>query len=229
MGAAVASIGSSLIGGVLGGKGADKAARQQAAGYGQAAGGMSRAVDYFKELQQPYQQMGQEAINPLMDTINGQYRDPLLDQIQNQASQQVMQNASLEGRYGAGDMPGLMATAMINPAMQLRQQRIGNLSNIVGMGQNSASNMGQAGMSGAGQVGQMQMGAADARASGTLAKYGAYQNALSGAMSSAGGMFGGAPQAPSTPFQFTNPLSTALPMGSATGYGGMPNYLLPRG
>lgn len=63
-------------------------------------------------------------------------------------------------------------------------------------------------------------------AQSTLARYGAYQNAISGIGSGLSGMFN---QSAGTNPMWSNQASYLNPMGAAPNSGGMPNYLLPRG
>lgn len=222
-------VGSGIGQGLLGARGADKANVKANAGRSDAINEMRSALEYFRELKDPYAQAGKNAINPLVQAINGtdSWRHPLLDQIQAQVSRDVLQNASLTGRYGAGDMPGLLATSMIDPEMQLRQNRIANLSGLVQMGMNTTSELGRAEMGGSEFIGNQRAGIGENNANATIAKYGAMQNGLSTITSAFTGGVGG-PGMTGTG-GFTNPLATSNPYGMTTpGTSGIPNYLLPR-
>lgn len=95
-------------------------------------------------LLQPYNQAGQQAINPLVAAITqGEYRkNPLIDQLSNDVTRRIFANQAARGRLGAGDTAGLLAAALAPIQLGDQQQQIQNLFGLTGMGQNAAAGQG---------------------------------------------------------------------------------------
>lgn len=160
--------GLSAASSVLGGKGAKKAAKAQQQS-------MQQAQERALAMSQPYADFGQKAMNPLLNELGmgtGEaYKNPLLAQVQNQAMRDMQARMSASGQRYSGDAQAGMASALINPAMQMQQQRIGNLQQMLAGGQNAATNQ-------AGMVQNFASPIANAGAQATAAPYMAAQQGL---------------------------------------------------
>lgn len=229
--------GASVVGNVLGGKGARKAAKRQIqgieAGMNEIRGALGKATDYLD----PYQSAGQSALNPLMGAlgIGGQtdtYQNPLLQQIQEQTLQRMMNRASATGRNAPADMANTIAQGLLQPAYTMQQNRIGQLQGLAGIGLNAATNLGQFNMNAGSSIANLQTKRGEAQAMKSAAPYVAGANMANqlagfagrqieppgaGGMGGMGG-FGGAQQAP----YYTPTAASGLnPMTFAN----MPNFL----
>lgn len=173
-----ASIAVSTVAGAMGQR---KAAKAQSRAAQQSIEEQRAAQQRTEQLLAPYNQAGQAALNPLQGAlgIGGQtdtYTNPLLQQVQQQTMERLQQQASATGRTAPGDMAGVIAQGLIQPAYEMQQQRIGQLQNMANMGGNTAGQIAGAGQAMASNVGQMQMQQGQANAMGAAAPFSAMQN-----------------------------------------------------
>lgn len=94
------------------------------------------------------------------------YQNPLLDKIQEQTMQKLFNQRTGSGLWSAGDTPGVIANALLEPAYKMQQDRIGNLMNVAGLGANSTGSMGGINANILGNIMNSRIGAAEALASG---------------------------------------------------------------
>lgn len=122
---------------VIGGKGAKKGGRSKQRL-------MEKAQNKALAMQQPYADFGQKGMNPLLNELGmgtGEaYQNPLLAQVQQQTLRDVQARQAASGQRYSGDTSAIAANALIQPAIQMQQQRIGNLQNMIAGGQNAATN-----------------------------------------------------------------------------------------
>ena len=193
---------------VLGGKGAKKAAKAQ-----QAA--LIDAQNKALAMAQPYADFGEKAMNPLLDELglgSGQaYQNPLLAQVQDQTLRSIQQRQAASGQRYSGDTSAAMAQGLLQPALDMQQQRIGNLMGVLGVGQGAASGMASTYQNFASPIAQA---GSDAVAAPYLAK----QQALQGLSGFAGMLGKSAPAGtPGSGYMSTVPISTPSKMAAPLG------------
>lgn len=170
-----------VVQGLLGSRGASKASKQQQAGITDGINTVRDTLGGIESSVTPYTGLGSNVGTYEQAVLgNDGYQDPLLGQVQNQIMDNISQNSAATGRYGAGEMPGLMAQALVEPAMQMRQQRINNLSGLATMGMNAQFGLNDQKLLGARDIADRYSNRGQVRAEGTLGRYAGYQSAVKG-------------------------------------------------
>ena len=216
----VAMAGGSVIGGYLGGRGAQKAAETQAAATREAIAQQQRMFDIQNEQQRPYREAGYSALSdiagmkPYLTQKFGQEEfqagiDPSYNfrlqqgnlattNLANQAGGLIGGNA-LQGLTNYGQ--GAASTEFQNAFNRFQTQR-GNIYNtlagIAGIGQKSQEQTSNLAQNTAGNIGQATIGIGNALAGGQVGAANAYSSAIQGAgnaytLSNLLGSQGGAP------------------------------------
>ena len=188
--------GATLVSGAMGSQAAKDAAKTQAKSADRATQLQREMFDKQVELQKPWQEAGEQALNKLIPLTD--YTAFGMDQFQADpgyafrlsegmkglersaaARGGLLSGATLKGiqRYGQ-DMASQEYTNAFNRYQAERQARLGPLQSLAGVGQTAAQQIGQAGQNYATNAGEAMMSGAAARASGYMGG----ANALSGAL-----------------------------------------------
>ena len=199
----VAMAGGSVIGGYLGGRGAQKAAETQAAATREAIAQQREMFDIQNEQQRPYRESGYTALKDIAgmrDYLTKQFGqedfqagiDPSYNfrfqqgnlattNLANQAGGLVGGNA-LQGLTNYGQ--GAASTEYQNAFNRFQTQR-GNIYNtlagIAGIGQTAQKQTSDLAQNVAGNIGQATIGIGNAYAGGQVGTANAYSNAIQGA------------------------------------------------
>ena len=202
------SVGGSVLGGVLGSKGAKSAANTQAASADRAAD--LQHEEYLKniELQAPFREAGLTAQNKLLDYMGlsagagGKYaRDFSMADYQADPGYAFRLSEGMKGLNAtAAARGGLISGNALRAATQYGQEmgsqeyqnaynryqtnrsnQLNPLQSLMGAGQTATNTMGQAGQNYANQAGEAYMGAGNARASGYVGSANAWSNAIGNA------------------------------------------------
>ena len=201
------SVGGSVLGGVLGSKGAKSAANTQAASADRAAELQQEQFDKQVELQAPFREAGLTAQNKLLDYMGlsagagGKYaRDFSMADYQADPGYAFRLSEGMKGLNAtAAARGGLISGNALRAATQYGQEmgsqeytnafnryqtnranQLNPLQSLMGAGQTAAGQVGAAGQAYANNAGNAYMNAADARASGYMGSANAWQNALGG-------------------------------------------------
>ncbi len=181
---AVAVGGASLIGGAMSSNAAGKAADAQAAASGDANALQKYMYDQTRQDQMPWLKTGRNALAQLNRAANGNMRDfrvsPDYRFVQSEGMRGIGNSFAAKGGAFGGN--ALQALSQYNT--NLASGEFGNWWNrragLAGVGQQSASDVGQAGSRAAYSMGQNAMAAGDARASGIMGQSNAWGNAAQG-------------------------------------------------
>lgn len=190
---ALLGVGASLLGNVIAGRNAKKAAQTQADSAEKANQVQQQQFEKLRSDLEPYRLGGNTALEQMMgkmtpdgyfnQTYKGQdiYNDPSYQFRLNEGLGAVQQSAAAQG----GLLSGATLKALNNYAQDYASQEYHNaynrfnadqtnqynrLSNLIGMGQNAAAQQGNAGMQTAQAVANNTMLGANAVANGQLAK-----------------------------------------------------------
>lgn len=198
---AVVAGGAALIGGAMSSRSSKKAAQQQAQSADKASEIQKEMYEQTRKDLEPYRVAGGNALEQMMgkmtpdgyfnQTYKGQdvYDDPSYQFRLNQGLGAVQQSAAAQGNL----LSGATLKALNNYAQDSASQEYHNaynrfnadqtnqynrLSNLIGMGQNAAAQMGNNGMQTAQAVAQNTMAGAHASAVGQYASGQAWQNTM---------------------------------------------------
>ena len=181
---ALAALGVSVVGGLLGAK-AQKDAASSAAGAQVEAARLGteetkRQFDKLQELLAPYVKGGetsfiaQQALIGLggpeaqEEAISAIEKGPQFGAMVEQGEEAILANASATGGIRGGDVQGALATFRPSMLSQLIESQYSKLGGISQMGQASAANVGAAGMDMGTNVAQMLQQSGDAQANAAL-------------------------------------------------------------
>ena len=202
---AVAAV-AAVAGGVISSQAAGKAAKQQAAGQAAAQKSAEEGFADIKGQLNPYMEIGKQAL-PLLSSFSiggpggGPNAEAMMSALEQypgyqfaigQARKSLDANAAkLGSRVSGNQLQGAMDYA-VESASGLFDKYLGNLTNLTTIGQNATNTYTAARGNMSQQVQQAQVGAANARASGTVGKGNAWANTASQIGKIAGGAAGGA-------------------------------------
>lgn len=201
--AALIGGGAAILGGVIAGQGASKAAGIQAGAADRAAAGQERMFERQVELQEPWRKAGEQALNKLIPLTD--YQNFGMDQFRADPGYAFRMSEGMKGlERSAAARGGLLSGATLKGIQRFGQDlgsqeymnafnryqteraaRLQPLQSLAGVGQTTAQQLGQAGMQSAQSIGDTLTSGAAARASG----YVGGANALTGALSGATNMY----------------------------------------
>ena len=193
--------GASLLSGILGGKGASKAAKAQAAALQSGIDEQHRQFDVTQQNFAPYLGAGTQALGQFGNLVGLNGNDaqgsaidflkasPGFTSLYNQGSDTILQNAAATGGLRGGNTQNSLAQFGSGLLAQTIQQQLAQLGGLVQTGSGAAGSLGQFGQNTANSVSTLlgQQGAANANA--IAAPYGALQGTINqlGAMKFGGG------------------------------------------
>lgn len=184
------SAGGSLLSGVLGGKGAKKAAEAQAAAYQKGIDEQSREFDATQARFKPYNDFGLASMGQLSDflglngndkqgsAIDALKQSPAFTSLFNTGQDTILQNAAATGGLRGGNTQNSLANFGANLLGQVEQNQIGNLTNGVGIGSGTVTTLGNLGQQNANSISQLLAQQGNAQASGILGQTNAGTNSI---------------------------------------------------
>ena len=202
MAATTAVVGATVAAGAYSANKASKAAGKASDAQSEASQAgideQRRQFDKLVELLSPYTKAGEGSLSAQQNilglngagaqqaAISGIEQSPYFKSTAQQGENAILQNASATGGLRGGNTQG--ALAQFRPALlnQLVQQQYQNLGGITSLGQNSASQQGNAGMQSANNIGNLLAQQGQAQAGGYIGQASA-QNQLLGSLASLGG------------------------------------------
>lgn len=199
MAGAVIGAGASILGGITGGKGAKKAAQEQAKAQQAALAEQQRQFNTTQANFAPYQQAGTQALGGIQDLLGLRGSDvhndaiealknsPAFQALYNQGSDAILQNGAATGGLRGGNMQNSLANFGANTLATTIQQQLANLGGLVQTGAGATGQLGGLSQNYAGQQAQTQSMLGNANATAAAAPYAALQ----GVINQLGGQFGG--------------------------------------
>lgn len=188
----IATVGSSLVSGLLGSSSSKKAAAAQQAAAEAATAEQRRQFDLMREDTAPYRQVGSASINRLGGLYGLQGYDAV------DPTQALEQTPGYQFRLGQGNQAldrfqaakRITGGRAVKEALRYNQDyasgEYGNylqgLFNLTGQGQGAVNTATNAGQVSANNIGQYQLGAGNAQAQGYLGSAGAINNAIQGGL-----------------------------------------------
>lgn len=182
---------ASLLSGIIGGKGAKKAAQQQAAAIQAGIDEQHREFDASQARFKPYSDFGLASMGSLSDYLglNGNDKQgaaidalkasPAFTSLYNTGADTILQNAAATGGLRGGNTNLSLANFGSGLLSNVLQNQIGNLTNGVGVGSGTVTTLGNLGQQNANSVSSLLGQKGNALASGTLGQTNAWTNALS--------------------------------------------------
>ncbi len=179
--------GASVLSGVLGGKGAQKAAKQQAAAQQASLAETQRQFNITQQNYAPYQAAGTNALGGVQDltglngndaqqsAIDALKASPGFQSLYNQGSDAILQNASATGGLRGGNTQNSLANFGSSTLATTIQQQLANLGGLVNTGAGATGQMAGASQAYSGQQAQTQGMIGNANASASAIPYAALQ------------------------------------------------------
>lgn len=214
--AAGIAAGSSILSGVLGGKGAKKAAKIQAAAQDRATQAQQQQFNQIQANEAPFLQAGTGALGGLQGLLGlkgneaqGSAIDllkasPLFQSQYGTGIDSILQAASATGGLRGGNVNNSLAQFGSGLLSQVIQNQIGNLGGLVSVGQNAGAGLASAGTNFANNMSNIALQGGNSQASSILGR-GAITNNTINDLSKilqnvvGGGMKGGTTPSPSYP------------------------------
>lgn len=181
---------ASLLGAVIGGKGAKKAAQQQAAAYQKGIDEQHREFDASQARFQPYNDFGLSSMGHLSDLLglngndkqgiafDGLKSSPGFTSRYNTGVDTILQNGSATGGLRGGNIQNSLANFGSNLLGDVYNQQVGNLTNGVGIGSGTVTTLGNLGQQNANSIASLLGQQGNAQASGTLGQANAWSNGI---------------------------------------------------
>jgi hypothetical protein len=201
----VASIGGSLLGGLVQSRSASRASNAQTASANAGIAAQERQFAALQKLLRPYVTAGTGALDAQEDilgldgaaqqrsAIANIQRSPQFAALMQQGENSILQNASATGGLRGGNTQGALAQFRPQLLSALIDQQFARLGGLTSIGANAAAGVGNAGMQTGTNIGNLygQMGAAQA---GNALAQGAAINSSLGSLTGAFGRYiGGQP------------------------------------
>lgn len=199
---ALIGAGASLLGGVLGSRGAKKAGRLQHQAAMAGVDEQRRQFDTTRQDLMPWLNVGQEALGGQGDllglngggvqasAIEALRNSPLFQMIYGEGEEAILQNASATGGIRGGNTQRSLADFGGDTLARTIMMQLGQLGGLSGMGQQTGGALGNFGAQSAGNIGNLLGQAGAARAGGALGSTAAWNAALNGAFRSLGPALG---------------------------------------
>ncbi|WP_010162593.1 hypothetical protein [Sphingomonas sp. PAMC 26617] len=197
MASALIGAGASILGGITGGKGAQRAAQQQAKAQQASLAETQRQFNITQQNFAPYQAAGTQALGGVQDltglngngaqqtAIDALKASPGFQSLFNQGADTILQNGAATGGLRGGNMQSSLANFGANTLATTIQQQLANLGGLVSTGAGATGQMAGASQAYSGQQAQTQSLLGNANASASAIPYAALQ----GIVSQLGGQF----------------------------------------
>lgn len=190
MAGAAIGAGASLLSSVIGGKGASKAAKQQAEAYQRGIDEQRREFDASQQRFQPYSDFGLASMGSLSDLLglNGNDKQGVsIDALKsspgftsryNTGVDTILQNASATGGLRGGNTQNSLANFGSGLLGDVYNTQVGNLTNGVGIGSGTVTTLGNLGQQNANSIAALLGQQGGAQASGTMGVANAWSNGI---------------------------------------------------
>lgn len=181
---------ASLLGAVIGGKGAKKAAQQQAQAYQQGIDEQRREFDASQARFKPYSDFGLASMGSLSDllglngndkqgiSIDALKQSPGFTSRYNTGVDTILQNGSATGGLRGGNIQNSLANFGSGLLGDVYNTQVGNLTNGVGIGSGTVTTLGNLGQQNANQISSLLGQKGGAQAAGTLGQANAWSNGI---------------------------------------------------
>lgn len=190
MASAAISAGASLLSSVIGGKGASKAAKQQAEAYQKGIDEQHREFDASQARFQPYSDFGLASMGSLSDllglngndkqgvAIDALKQSPGFTSRYNTGVDTILQNGSATGGLRGGNIQNSLANFGSGLLGDVYNTQVGNLTNGVGIGSGTVTTLGNLGQQNANSISALLGQQGGAQASGTLGVANSWMNGI---------------------------------------------------
>lgn len=203
MATAAIGAGASLLSGILGGKGAKKAAKAQTDAINAAIGEQRRQYDTSRADFAPFLSGGGAAFGSAQDLLGLHGNDPQASAIDalkaspgftslyDTGQDTILQNAAATGGLRGGNTQNSLAQFGSGLLATVIQNQLQNLGGLSGIGAGAAGQLGSLGQNNANSISGLLSDRGNAQASGIAGQYGAWLSGLGGLGNAAGNYFGG--------------------------------------
>jgi len=193
MASAAIAAGSSILGGIAGGKGASKAAKIQAAAYQKGIDEQSREFGITQQNEAPYIQGGNTGLQAFLNliglgtggaqgqqtAIDGLKGGPLYTSLMNNGQDAILANAAATGGLRGGNTQDALSRLGVDTLSQVYQNQLGNYGSLINTGQAAVAGQAAAGQNYANAVSQLYGQQGGAQATAAAAPYAAIQGIFS--------------------------------------------------
>lgn len=198
MATAAIAAGTSLLSGIIGGKGAKNAAKAQTQAINAAMAQQNAQFQQTRADNMPFLQAGQGALGATQGLLGLQGNDvqaaaiealknsPGFTSLFNTGSDTILQNAAATGGLRGGNTQSSLAQFGSGLLAQVIQQQLGNLGGLVNIGSGTAGTLGSLGQSNSNALSQLFTQRGNAQATGIAGQAAAWQSAIGGVGSAAG-------------------------------------------
>lgn len=181
---------ASLLSSVISGKGAAKAAKQQAAAYQQGIDEQRREFDASQARFQPYSDFGSASMGSLSDLLglNGNDKQgiaigalkssPGFTSRYNTGVDTILQNAAATGGLRGGNVNNSLANFGSGLLGDVYNTQVGNLTNGVGIGSGTVTTLGNLGQQNVNSISQLLGQKGGAQAAGTMGVANSWANGI---------------------------------------------------
>ena len=190
MAASAVSAGASILSGIVGGKGAKKAAKAQVAAYQQGIDEQRRQFDTTQANFAPYQAAGTKGLGGLLDlvglngadtqgaAINGLKSSPGFTSLYDTGQDTILQNAAATGGLRGGNTQNSLAQFGSGLLSTVIQQQLANYGGLVNTGVGANNTVGSLGAQSANQIAGLLGDQGQARSAGIIGKASAMQGMI---------------------------------------------------
>ncbi len=233
--APVIAAGASILGGALGGKGAAKAAKTQAAAYQKGLEQQQAQYNTTRSDLSPFREAGSQALGSVGDLLGlngGGIQDsaisalkasPLFTSQYDTGVDTILQNQAATGGLRGGNTQNSLAQFGSGLLSDVIQRQLGNLGGLVTTGAGAAGQLGQLGQQNANATSSLLAQQGGANALGAAAPYGAAQGTINqlGALFGRGGGLSGLFSGGAPPLGVSSSIVGAQPIGSTSDLGAL--------
>lgn len=203
MATAAIAAGTSLLSGILGGKGAKKAADANVKAINAGLAQQDRQFQQTRADNLPFLTAGQGAIGASSDLLGLNGNDPMaaaiaalkaspaFTSLYDTGADTILQNSAATGGLRGGNTNMSLAGFGSNLLATVIQNQLQNLGGIANIGAGTAGNLGSLGQSNSNAVSNLLTQRGSAQSNGIAGQYGAIQSAIGGVGQAAGNYFGG--------------------------------------
>lgn len=188
--ASAISAGASLLSGIVGGKGADKAAKTQAAAYQKGIDEQQREFGITQQNFAPYLAAGNKSLSSVMDLLGLNGADtqgtaigtlkgsPAFTSLYNTGQDTILQNASATGGLRGGNTQSSLANFGSGLLSTVIQNQLSNLGGLVSTGAGATGNLGGLAQNNANAVSNLLGQQGSAQSAGILGQTQALQGII---------------------------------------------------
>jgi len=171
------SVVGDLVGGIVKGRAANKAADRQVEAGESAIEFAKESRDIAREDLSPFRETGVTALGQLEGLVTDPQKqkefisdNPFFQALQQQTTENVLGAQAARGKLGSGGTSKALQNALVLLGSDLLGQKVGQLQNLAGLGQAAATGQAQVSQQTAQQVGETRLQQGNASAAGQIAK-----------------------------------------------------------